>query len=372
MARSRIIPEGGTAGQVLSKVDGDDHNVEWTTASGGGGGGLLFELDTTTTDDVATTTECEAESGPAGLAPAGTLTPTANVAAPWGVSTDRVITFAADASHAGVHVRRILTGTLPAAGYILDVGIADLGTGSFTSYPLVMIAYQQNTGTAFTGLGFRMAEGSGTLSLIGVGNDGSGAPYTPVNSGVGLITASLTGAEFDRGPIRLIFEIRKVDAQTPAEWHLRVTMIAHFDYVQTIVYSGVIHPMTGFPTGIDSDGWAPTRVGIGIWNDHGATAEAASVSVSHLRVYELGPGSVGGGPGIDELTADVTAGPGSGAQAATVVALRGRSIHTAAPSDGDVLTWNNASTRWEPSAASGGLGNYAVRKRSMVLSRGGR
>jgi hypothetical protein len=32
------LPVGGTASQVLSKVDGTDYNVTWTTASGGGGG----------------------------------------------------------------------------------------------------------------------------------------------------------------------------------------------------------------------------------------------------------------------------------------------------------------------------------------------
>ena len=32
------LPTGGTANQVLSKVDGTDYNVQWATASGGGGG----------------------------------------------------------------------------------------------------------------------------------------------------------------------------------------------------------------------------------------------------------------------------------------------------------------------------------------------
>mgnify|MGYP003294594179 CR=1 FL=1 len=33
------IPTGGTAGQVLAKVDGSNYNCEWITPSGGGGGG---------------------------------------------------------------------------------------------------------------------------------------------------------------------------------------------------------------------------------------------------------------------------------------------------------------------------------------------
>ena len=34
------VPAGGTAGQVLSKVDGTDYNTEWVTPSGGGGSSL--------------------------------------------------------------------------------------------------------------------------------------------------------------------------------------------------------------------------------------------------------------------------------------------------------------------------------------------
>jgi hypothetical protein len=81
----------------------------------------------------------------------------------------------------------------------------------------------------------------------------------------------------------------------------------------------------------------------------------------------------GAGAGITELTGDATAGPGTGAQAVVVVAIQGQAVHTAAPSNGDVLTWNNGSTRWEAAApGGGGLNNYDVRKRAIVLTRGGR
>ena len=36
------VPTGGTAGQVLSKVDGTDYNTEWVTPSGGGLSGIDF------------------------------------------------------------------------------------------------------------------------------------------------------------------------------------------------------------------------------------------------------------------------------------------------------------------------------------------
>lgn len=58
--------------------------------------------------------------------------------------------------------------------------------------------------------------------------------------------------------------------------------------------------------------------------------------------------------GITELTGDATAGPGTGAQVVTVVALQGRGVQNVGPSDGDVLTWNTGASRWEPTAPGGG------------------
>lgn len=37
------VPAGGTAGQILQKVDGTDYNTEWVTPSGGGGGSSLVD-----------------------------------------------------------------------------------------------------------------------------------------------------------------------------------------------------------------------------------------------------------------------------------------------------------------------------------------
>lgn len=42
------IPEGGTAGQVLAKVNGDDFNVEWVNQSGGGTPEVLWCTTSTT------------------------------------------------------------------------------------------------------------------------------------------------------------------------------------------------------------------------------------------------------------------------------------------------------------------------------------
>ena len=38
------VPAGGTAGQVLAKIDGTDYNTEWVDQTGGGGGGNSYGL----------------------------------------------------------------------------------------------------------------------------------------------------------------------------------------------------------------------------------------------------------------------------------------------------------------------------------------
>ena len=58
------------------------------------------------------------------------------------------------------------------------------------------------------------------------------------------------------------------------------------------------------------------------------------------------------GGGITELTGDVTAGPGVGSQAASVVALQGNPVSAVAPAVGEALVWDGA--QWLPTPAGGG------------------
>lgn len=55
--------------------------------------------------------------------------------------------------------------------------------------------------------------------------------------------------------------------------------------------------------------------------------------------------------GITQLTGDVTAGPGNGSQASSVVKIQGRTVASTAPTTGQVLAWNGS--QWEPTAAGG-------------------
>jgi hypothetical protein len=57
---------------------------------------------------------------------------------------------------------------------------------------------------------------------------------------------------------------------------------------------------------------------------------------------------------LTALTGDVTA-SGPGSAAATVAAIKGRTVATTAPSDGQVLTWVASTSRWAPAAVPGGM-----------------
>lgn len=85
------------------------------------------------------------------------------------------------------------------------------------------------------------------------------------------------------------------------------------------------------------------------------TRPSAPDNSGDLVALLLAAGALGDG-GITELTGDVLAGPGSGSQAASVVALQGTAISAIPPSaDGQVLTWNGS--EWVPAAAQvGGSG----------------
>ena len=60
---------------------------------------------------------------------------------------------------------------------------------------------------------------------------------------------------------------------------------------------------------------------------------------------------------ITQLTGDVTAGPGTGSQAATVAALQGHSVSTTAPTSNQILQWISGTSKWTPTANGVGLGS---------------
>jgi hypothetical protein len=65
-----------------------------------------------------------------------------------------------------------------------------------------------------------------------------------------------------------------------------------------------------------------------------------------------GPQGVTGPTGtVSNLAGDVTGAPGAN----TVARIQGRNVANTAPTNGQVLAWNNAQTRWEPTTITGGV-----------------
>jgi len=56
--------------------------------------------------------------------------------------------------------------------------------------------------------------------------------------------------------------------------------------------------------------------------------------------------------GITQLTGDVTAGPGSGSQPASVVKIQGTAVSSSAPTNGQFLVYNSGATQWQPTSVS--------------------
>lgn len=249
----------------------------------GGSSGLLFEAVTTSTASVAPTTEAQGESAAGGAPPAGTLTPTGGVAATWMPSIE-LLEFSTDGAFEGVQLRRILTGTLPEDGYVVDVGIGYLATDP-NAYGVIMFGYEQNAGTAFTGLGLYMRDGATNCDLMAVGDDGSGAPYTPT-AVVATMGFNNTLNDWTYGPVRVVLEFRKLDGVSPTQWAVRILTISRSGGAYMTCLSQVAYPEASFGTPIVLNGWAPDRIGVGFWNTAGA--QVCTMRLSHLRVYSLG------------------------------------------------------------------------------------
>jgi hypothetical protein len=112
---------------------------------------------------------------------------------------------------------------------------------------------------------------------------------------------------------------------------------------------GATVPVSRGGTGVTT---VPTNGQLPIGNGTGYTV-AALTAGTNVTITN-GPGTItiastGGGGGITQLTGDVTAGPGSGSQAATVAAISGSPVSIAGPPTvKDVLTWKGAA--WEAEA----------------------
>lgn len=107
----------------------------------------------------------------------------------------------------------------------------------------------------------------------------------------------------------------------------------------------------------------------------GGATPAISVANQNANLVLAGPTSGGAGPatfralGASDLPA--TAGDLSGAYSGpTVVKLQGRAVVNTAPTNGQMLAWNNSATQWEPTTPNAGTVT-AVTASSPLASSGG-
>ena len=93
------------------------------------------------------------------------------------------------------------------------------------------------------------------------------------------------------------------------------------------------------------------HLGIGITPNSSHALRVDTGGIFTQGGLTFGDNSVQTTAGITSLTGDVTT-VGAGASAATVVALRGRSVASTAPTSGQVLAWDG--TNWAPANSAGG------------------
>lgn len=274
---------GGSPGHLWIQTGVDAGDAKWRRIDAPG---LRFELDTTDADatDLSATTEVQGKTTPGGSAFAGTVTVAGNIAAPWDSDT-KMLTVTTSALMTGLGLRQVECGDLPSDGFIVDVGLGDLD-GSLVSTMLVIAMYEQRAGTNGRGVGIGIQQGSAQLNVVGFADDGADSPAVNTSPVTFMSADSWPSAPstFNRGPWRAIIEVRKVDASSPERWTMRVTCIG-IGGVTSQTYSGIAYPATGWSTSLDLAGASMTRVGIGAWC---TAAEGGDMSISHLRIYELG------------------------------------------------------------------------------------
>lgn len=98
----------------------------------------------------------------------------------------------------------------------------------------------------------------------------------------------------------------------------------------------------------------------------GQVLTATSGTAATWQTPAAGAGdATSGAKGVIQLAGDL-AGSGSTAAAPKVSGLQGYAVHTALPSNGNVLTWDGGNSRWAPAAPSGGASDATTGAKGIV------
>lgn len=269
------LSDGSTAGSVNERLA----NLE-----GGAGGQLLFSLDVTDTASVISA------SPSTGRGPANTpTTPTgvsaiatmADPAIPGGTA----LKVGGNSTTEGLLLYPIDLGavTLPAAGYVLEVDVAQLPTEYTEGSGVIGVAYRtDDLGSGATPRGFfvEVYRGAGNVNLVTWRLETS--DFTRYESIGYTTTGSIRQAsEMGAGGLQIRIEVRRIQAQTPAQWMIRIeAKEAGGSVIGYGSFSGVATPADS-----DLDGKTFDKIGLGGCM-FGATAPAW-IAVRALRVLSL-------------------------------------------------------------------------------------
>jgi len=175
--------------------------------------------------------------------------------------------------------------TLPAEGYILDVEIAGIGAWISGVLPL-MNTY--SPGGQVTPRGIMFGQRLSASNLFSYMLSLATTVYTrPValTQGFSSSTAAPTAALFQRSSFRYVVEVRRKDAQTPAQWTMRVTVYSDGSMVSSAC-SQVTNPLLTSLDGLSFD-----KVGIFVFSDSGVGATAESIDVTKFQIRRLDTGT---------------------------------------------------------------------------------
>lgn len=114
----RLLPTGGTTGQILSKVNGSNFNTHWITPAGGSGGSINGN---TTDVDISTPQSCQ----------------TFTIIDPLAITSQKVIAVVSGRSPSGGYVDQVeLNPVIVQANIIVD-GQVNIILSSSTGYPVM-------------------------------------------------------------------------------------------------------------------------------------------------------------------------------------------------------------------------------------------
>lgn len=244
---------------------------------------ILFELDVTATTDLAATPSWFRNDTDAPATPTGTTTVTnvTDVALPDASPTAQILRLDGVGVQGGFLHEVLVPVALPNEGYIIEVDIADLDDTQY--WGLIGLQYEDydEGGTLLTPRGLFLALREGAANNTLYSTELASTDYTRQVSVADFSNSgsSYTDTGAQNGGWRHVIEVRRNQAQTPAQWMIRDTAYGADGSVVSSVLSGVVNAVT------ELAGATLTKVGVGVYVNAGASA--VSIDIRRLTIRRL-------------------------------------------------------------------------------------